>query len=105
MRVRLACHVAGAQKLGCDWGAIQAALDADPMVSNHYSRPVHKGGRGAGGPCFIKDIAACARHYGEAVGRLEGQAFLAAAQTYNAQLLMESKKDVDLLKAVYGLAL
>jgi UDPglucose 6-dehydrogenase len=93
-----------AQKLKCDWGAIQPALCADPMISNRYSRPVHKGGRGAGGGCFIKDIAALAPLYREVVGRPEGQALLEAAQKYNIQLLMESKKNLDLLKAVYGLA-
>jgi len=93
-----------AEKLKCDWGAIQPALCADPSISNRYSVPVHNCGRGAGGACFIKDIAAFAHLYREVVGRLEGQTFLEAAQKYNIQLLMDSEKDLDLLKVVYGSA-
>jgi len=93
-----------AQKLNCDWDAVQPAFFADPMISNRYCSPVHKGGRGAGGACFIKDVAALARLYREVVGRLEGQTFLEAAQKYNIQLLMDSEKDLDLLKVVYGSA-
>jgi UDP-glucose 6-dehydrogenase len=91
-----------AQKLNCGWDAMQLAFCADPMISNRYCSPVHKRGRGAGGACFIKDIAALARLYPEVVGRPEGQALLEAAQKYNIQLLVESKKDLDLLKDIYG---
>jgi UDPglucose 6-dehydrogenase len=91
-----------AQKLNCGWDAMQLAFCADPMISNRYCSPVHKRGRGAGGACFIKDIAALARLYPEVVGRPEGQALLEAAQKYNIRLLVESKKDLDLLKDIYG---
>jgi UDP-glucose 6-dehydrogenase len=90
------------QKLNCDWDAIQLAISADPMISNRYSNPVYKRGRGAGGVCFVKDITAFARLYREMVERPEGQAMLEAAQTYNIALLIESRKDLDVLKAVYG---
>ena len=93
-----------AQKLNCDWDAVQPAFYADPMISNRYAKRVDKGGRGAGGACFIKDMAAFARFYREAVDRPEGQGLLEAAQKYNIQLLMESRKDLDFLKVVYGKA-
>ncbi len=91
-----------AQKLRCDWDAIRPAFGADPMISNRYSNPVHNGGRGAGGACFIKDAAAFARLYRKAVGKPQGQAFLETAQRYNRTLLVGSKKDLDLLKGVHG---
>jgi nucleotide sugar dehydrogenase len=91
-----------AQKLNCDWNAMQPAIFADPMISNHYSSPVHKGGRGAGGACFVKDIAAFAHFYREIVGMPEGRAMWEAAQKYNLALLMKSRKDLDVLKVVFG---
>ena len=91
-----------AQKLGAAWSSIEKALEHDPMVSNWYIRPVHKSGRGAGGMCFIKDFAAFARHYEEIVGKPEGIALLRAAEAKNISLLHATKKDLDLLKGVYG---
>lgn len=87
---------------GADWANIQKALEADPMVSNWYIRPVHKSGRGAGGPCFIKDLAAFARLYEQTVAHPDGAAFLRSAEKKNIALLTASKKDLDLLAGVYG---
>lgn len=91
-----------AQKVGADWSSIQPALKADPMISSRYADPVHKSGRGAGGACFIKDMAAFAKLYEEVVGRPEGIEFLKAAQRKNIALMLETKKDLDLLEGVYG---
>lgn len=91
-----------AQHLGADWNAIYQALEADPMVSNWYIKPVHKSGRGAGGACFIKDFAAFARLYGDMVSEKEGIALLKAAERKNLALLLGTHKDLDLLKGVYG---
>lgn len=91
-----------ARHLGADWDAIQPAIYADPMISNRYSNPIHKSGRGAGGACFIKDVAAFARLYGETVAHPEGVAFLSAAQKKNIALLTGTNKDLDLLAGVYG---
>lgn len=85
-----------------DWGPIQRAIESDPLVCNRYANPVHKGGRGAGGFCFIKDMAAFARHYEEAVGEKAGTELLHAAQQKNISLLEASRKDLDLLQGVYG---
>ena len=93
-----------AEELGSDWGAIQPALYADPMISNYYSNPIHKRGRGAGGNCFIKDFAAYARLYRELVKHPEGMALLTAAERHNIALLQESEKDLHLLEKVYGAA-
>ncbi len=95
-----------AQRFGCDWKhGIEPALLADPYIPSVYARPVHKGGRGAGGPCFIKDIAALADLYGDAVGDTPGVRLFTAAQMKNLALLRETGKDRDEVAAVYRAAL
>src|SRR3989344_2240211 len=91
-----------AEHFGANWSAIQRAVEADPLICNRYANPVHKGGRGAGGFCFIKDMAAFARHYEKTVKEPHGTAFLKAAQAKNIALLVASQKDLDLLHGVYG---
>lgn len=91
-----------AEKFGAQWSPIQRAIEADPLVCNRYANPLHKGGRGAGGFCFIKDMAAFAQHYEKHAGSPEGTALLHAAQHKNIELLMRTKKDMDLLLGVYG---
>jgi UDP-glucose 6-dehydrogenase len=91
-----------AEHHGADWRSIHAALEADPMISNWYIRPVHKKGRGAGGACFVKDFAAFAGHYAAAIGRPEGKGLLRAAEEMNVALLTQTNKDVDIVRMVYG---
>lgn len=91
-----------ARHYGADWNAILPALEADPMISNWYIRPIHKSGRGAGGACFIKDFAAFAKLYRDTVGKKEGIALLKAAEKKNIMLLLGTNKDLDLLEGVYG---
>lgn len=89
--------------LGGSWKPIQAAIAADPDNGPTYTAPVHKSGRGAGGRCFIKDMAAFARAYHATVcDDVCGASLLAAFEKKNAQLLVDSKKDLDLLAGVYG---
>lgn len=88
-----------------DWEHIRTALDADPYLSkeaNYYNHPVHKGGRGAGGACFPKDLAAFTAHYEEVVQDKEGLAVLDALMRMNNVLLMSSGKDALLLKEIHG---
>ncbi len=92
-----------AQALGADWGKVQAALEADPYISNRYSKPVHKTGRGAGGGCFIKDFSAFRALYEKLQPQdARGQAVLAALEAKNIELLKTSGKDQELLRGVYG---
>lgn len=92
-----------ARKLGADWGAIHQALRADPYIPNRYSQPVHKSGRGAGGGCFIKDFAALRMLYGKELPKdTRGRNALKAFEEKNIDLLTNSKKDIHLLKGVYG---
>lgn len=94
---------------GCDWEVIRAALGADPRIGPshlkvmHESRPGVAPGRGAGGHCFIKDFAALRELYEKLLpADASGLALLHALEKKNAELLIASGKDIDLLKGVYG---
>lgn len=91
-----------AQTMGHDWARIGQALAADPFISSKYANPVHKSGRGAGGRCFIKDFAAFAETYCKKVDDNAGGALLDALAKKNADLLIRSGKDTDLVRQVYG---
>lgn len=90
-----------AENFGADWKQIAAAIHADPLVCNRYANPVHKSGRGAGGACFIKDMAAFSRLYAASAKSPTGSAFLKSAEKHNIALLTASRKDLDLLRGVY----
>lgn len=89
------------------WDVLAGAVAADPRIGASHMNPVHESGhgggakRGAGGHCFIKDFAAFANRYAE-IGEGSGLVVLEAMEQYNALLLRESKKDLDLLRGVYG---
>ncbi|MCA9360809.1 hypothetical protein H6785_00755 [Candidatus Nomurabacteria bacterium] len=93
-----------ATHVGADWEPIKNMMDSDVMMSPYYNDPVHKGGRGAGGNCFIKDMAAFRHHY-ESLLEMdeEGLAVLKALEAKNIELLLASKKNIDLVREVYGL--
>ncbi|OIO08675.1 hypothetical protein CO115_02240 [Candidatus Falkowbacteria bacterium CG_4_9_14_3_um_filter_36_9] len=114
------------QKMGCRWEVIRDAMAGDPRIgSSHMNpvhesgksggeagrklpfyefhlEPVHKTGRGAGGHCFIKDFAAFHKLYEEMVGDERGIKLLDSMRDKNIDLLVNSGKDLDLLKGVYG---
>ena len=93
--------LAKAQK--CDWDVIQSAIEHDPMISNRYAKPIHQSGRGAGGLCFIKDFAALRKLYTALVPKdAEGAAVLRSLEKKNTRLLIDSKKDIEILRGVYG---
>ncbi len=90
------------ESFGAKWPRIHEALLADPLICNRYANPLHKGGRGAGGHCFIKDFAALRALYGKSVKDKEGLAALSAFEEKNKELLRSTKKDLNLLDGVYG---
>ncbi len=91
------------KELGQSWDTVASAIAADPYISNRYAQPVHKSGRGAGGHCFIKDFAALKQVYAQACpADTLGQAFFAAAEAKNIELLTGTGKDLDLLRGVYA---
>jgi UDPglucose 6-dehydrogenase len=107
-------------KNDCDYNVIRDAMAADPRIGASHLMPVHKsgtlggdsyklkagpaqeGGRGAGGHCFIKDFAAFREMYERSVGDKKGLALLKAMEEKNIDLLVQSGKDLELLKGVYG---
>lgn len=91
-----------ARTLKVDWQPIENAILADPMICNRYARPVHQSGRGAGGNCFIKDFAALSKFYKKNTKDALGSAVLSAQEAKNIDLLTKSKKDLPLLRGVYG---
>lgn len=98
-----------AEKEGCNWNAIREALSADPRIGAshlsvmHESRPGVTPGRGAGGHCFIKDMAALREKYEQIFpDDRAGSRYFRSLECKNVDLLTKSGKDVDLLKGVYG---
>jgi nucleotide sugar dehydrogenase len=92
-----------AVQMGQSWDNIGKAIAADPYISNRYSNPVHKSGRGAGGNCFIKDFAALHSLYERTrPNDLLGLAVFDAMEKKNIDLLGTSGKDQNILKGVYG---
>lgn len=92
-----------ASKLGADWSTIQSAISADPMMSDRYIQPIHKSGRGAGGSCFIKDLAAFRQTYEKLISEDgTGIQVLKSLENKNIDLLKSTNKDMNLLKGVYG---
>ncbi|MFH1427683.1 MAG: hypothetical protein ABIG60_04120 [Patescibacteria group bacterium] len=90
------------EKYNCNWEIIKEAMMADPRIGNEHLNPVHKGGRGAGGYCFIKDFAALTEIYKKMVGDELGFEVLSSIKNKNIDLLVNSNKDLDLLSGVYG---
>lgn len=99
-----------ATKDGCDYEVIKKTIAADPRIGGSHLKVVHesghvgsKPGRGAGGLCFIKDIAAFRAAYEKVLpGDTAGARILRALECKNVGLLLESGKDLELLGGVYG---
>jgi len=95
-------------KLGTDWEVIREALASDPMVAtklNYHLDPIHKSGRGAGGPCLIKDFEAFARLYEKTFPQdMSGISVLKGNVKKNIELLYSSGKDVKILEGVYNIS-
>ncbi len=98
-----------AQASGADYNIIREAVAADPRIGPSHLQVFHdsghkgaKRGRGAGGVCFIKDIAALADFYEHTVGNKAGSKLIRAAIAKNVELLLDSGKDLDLLRGVHG---
>lgn len=91
-----------AEALGIKWETVRDGMAADPRLGASHWNPMNQGGRGAGGHCFIKDFAAFIELYQNKVGDELGLDFLKGAQNKNIDLLIKSRKDLDLLKGVHG---
>lgn len=91
-----------ALKYGAAFDVIRDGMAADSRIGRTHLDPIHENGRGAGGYCFIKDFAAFADLYREAVGDDFGLKVLESLRDKNNDLLLTSGKDLDLLFGVYG---
>lgn len=97
------------QKLGVKWSDIKELIINDPMIAfqdpviaKWHIEPSPPAGRGVGGDCHIKDFETFSRLYKTLVGDPVGLAMIDAMKKKNISLLLESKKDLDLLEGVYG---
>jgi nucleotide sugar dehydrogenase len=92
-----------ANKLGIDYDKVIEMMAADKRIGRSHLDAVHHGGRGAGGDCFIKDMAAFNQIYEELMGNdLYGVNLLSAVQEKNKDLLLNSGKSINLVESVYG---
>lgn len=91
------------EKTETNWADVKTMMDSDIMMSPYYNTPSHKGGRGAGGNCFIKDMAAFRHLYEEIVtDDMTGLSVLKMLEKKNIELLKSTGKDEQLVKGVYG---
>ncbi len=88
--------------VGADYENVKNAFGADPRIGMNHLAIDFEGGRGAGGFCFIKDFAAFNELYAKAANDPEGLKGLKGFEEKNVKLLRDTKKDLDLLKGVYG---
>ncbi len=98
-----------ATELGVDWAHVKEMIIRDPMIAfqdpviaKWHIEPAHSSGRGIGGDCHIKDFETFSRLFAETVGDEHGMKLIDAMKNMNIELLLGSKKDLDLLSGVYG---
>jgi UDP-glucose 6-dehydrogenase len=102
-----------AQDIGVDWSDIKEMIINDPMialqdpvVAKWHIDPVRDSGtRGIGGDCHIKDFETFSRLFKDTVGDRDGMRLISAMKEKNIALLLESRKDLNLLSGVYGAAI
>lgn len=85
-----------------DWEVIQEALGAEPMVGKTHLNPIHKGGRGAGNHCLLKDMEAFKRLYWKNSTDVRDWQILDGLISKNLSYLIKSKKDLEIAKGIYG---
>lgn len=91
------------RQLGIDYDLVREAVAQDPRIGASHLSVQHDGGRGAGGFCFIKDLAAFSAFYRETLpDDVHGGAILREYEEKNRELLTMSQKDLALLRGVYG---
>lgn len=81
---------------GSEWATVARALEVDPRIGPWGLQPAANGKRGAGGGCFVKDLAAFMDW--------TDSGFLSQLEGENRRLLGKTGKDLDLLAAIYGQA-
>jgi len=91
-----------AKHKGLDFETIKDAMAADPRIGSTHLAVSHQGGRGAGGHCFIKDFEAFIEMLKD--NNLNSQKEMCEIiRDINLDYMKDSKKDLDLIKEVYGI--
>lgn len=90
-----------AQKQGLNYDVITEAMSNDARIGKSHLQVIHKGGRGAGGHCFIKDFEAMIEMLHDHDLHDQKEA-LEAIRKLNIKYLKNSGKDLDLVNGVYG---
>ncbi len=106
--MNMICDVAN--QLGVNYENVAEAMKADPRIGTSHMSVIDKSGhpgsvpgRGAGGHCFPKDLAAFRAWYQTFLGFDQlGLEVLKTIESKNNSLLRESKKDLDILQGIYG---
>ncbi|PKM91019.1 hypothetical protein CVU82_04450 [Candidatus Falkowbacteria bacterium HGW-Falkowbacteria-1] len=90
----------------CEMVGYDSRIGHSHLKIKHQGGLVGKAGRGAGGHCFIKDMAALVEMYKSCKFKDKQNklalGFLESLVSLNNNLLFDSKKDLDLLFGVYG---
>lgn len=98
-----------AQVTGASYEVVAEAMGMDPRIGTSHMRVVDQSGhpsavpgRGAGGHCFPKDLAALCDFYDAVAGDPTGSALLRSLESKNNELLRASGKDLEILNGIYG---
>lgn len=101
-----------AKENGINYDKVAEMVSYDSRIGHSHLKIKHQGGlvgkvgRGAGGHCFIKDMAALVEMYKDCKFRDKQNKlalnFLESIVSFNNKLLLDSEKDLDLLFGVYG---
>ncbi len=88
---------------GIEWEKVKTAILKNSWYPEKYIDPLHKGGRGAGGGCFIKDFSTLRHVYERDMPNDSiGISLLKAFEAKNNEMLRSSGKDIPILRGVYG---
>ena len=90
------------QAVGADYEVVKEAFSQDPRVGKSHLDVLFDNGRGAGGHCFVKDLAALRELHGSFEENEEARLFLEALECYNKHLLQLTSKSTEQVQAVYG---
>jgi len=88
---------------GGDPEIVRKSITMDKRITETHTFAYHKGGRGAGGHCLIKDFAMFKEMYLKKLADDPiGKDILERIEKKNKELLIKSNKNLDLLSGVYG---
>lgn len=90
------------EAVGANYEVVKEAFSHDPRIGKSHLDVIFEDGRGAGGHCFIKDLAALRELHGRSETNEEARLLLEALERYNKHLLRSTGKSIEQLNDVYG---